>query len=187
MGLHRAWPDAEIVGVDIKPQLRYPFIFIQGDAMTFDLDGWHFIWASPVCKRYSQCTPPQYRKNHPDQIGPIRSRLKQSGIPYVIENVPSARRRLLNPIKLCGSMFGLGVKRHRFFESSFDIKPLACGNHYRPVLITGTHRRTYEPRFEYNVQQCRDASGISWMTRKELDEAIPPAYSEYIGLQYLNG
>ena len=54
------------------------------------------------------------------------------------------------------------------------------------MLITGTHRRTYEPRYEYTAQECRDASGLHWMTRREMDEAIPPAYSEFIGKAALN-
>lgn len=184
MGLHLAWPEAIIVGVDIKWQPNYcGHEFVQADAMTFPLRGFDFIWASPPCERYSQCTPKAYRDNHPDLIDPIRKRM--NGTPFVIENVASARRLLRNPMMLCGSMFGLGVKRHRYFESSYPIQQPICGSHYRPVLITGTHRRTYEPRYEYSVEQCRVASGVDWMTRVELDKAIPPAYSRYIAEQYL--
>jgi DNA (cytosine-5)-methyltransferase 1 len=191
MGLHRAWPDAEIVGVDIKPQPRYPFTFVQGDVMSYDLThaNFDFVWASPPCEHYSQCTPKAYRGNHADLIGPTRERLLDYGVPFVIENVPSARRELRDPIMLCGSMFSLQIRRHRFFElrgiPAGDI-PL-CAHIRSPVLITGTHRRTYEPRYEYTAEQCREASGLTWMTRKEMDKAIPPAYSEYIARQFTKG
>jgi DNA (cytosine-5)-methyltransferase 1 len=183
MGLHRAGFD--VIGVDIKPQPRYPFTFVRGDALNppFDLVRFDFVWASPPCQGYSQITPKRHRDKHPKSISEVRRMLSLADIPFVIENVPSAKWSLINPIKLCGSMFGLKVQRHRFFELSRHIPLLAptCQHNGAPVLITGTHRRTYEPRYEYPVQACRDAAGIQWMTRKELDEAIPPAYSEFIG------
>ena len=185
MGLHRAWPEAEIVGVDIAPQPRYPFIFIEADWRRTDPANFDFIWASPPCEHYSQCTPKAYRGFHEDFIAETRDFLIRAKRPFVIENVPSARKLLRNPIMLCGSMFGLGIRRHRFFElSGFTVMTPTCAHKKSPVLITGTHRRTYEPRYEYTVEQCRQASGIDWMTRKELDKAIPPAYSEYIARQF---
>lgn len=180
-GLQRA--GFHVTGVDNKLQPRYcGDRFILGDAMTVSLDGYDAFFASPVCKRYSQCTPPQHRAKWPDLIGPVRDRLLTTRKPFVIENVPSAKRRLINPILLCGSMFGLLVRRHRFFEvHGFSVPQMECDHIKSPVLITGTHRRTYEPRYEYTAQQCREASELFWMTRKEMDEAIPPAYSEFIG------
>ncbi len=188
-GLQRA--GFHVTGVDIKPQPHYcGDHFIQGDAVELAgiLDDYAFIWASPPCQHYSQCTPKAYRGNHPDMIGHVRDMLRSAsnrnprGVPYCIENVPSAAKHLQQPLMLCGSMFGLKIQRHRFFEVDgfFAFTP-QCRHTEPPVLITGTHRRTYEPRYEYTAQQCRDASGLHWMTRREMDEAIPPAYSEFIG------
>lgn len=200
MGYSRA--GFEVVGVDIRPQPRYPFEFHRLDAMdvlALMMDGlvpwgvsrtrtpFQAIHASPPCERFSQLTPKAFRDNHEDLIGVTRQALIAIGRPYVIENVPSAKRLLHQPMMLCGSMFGLGIRRHRFFETSFQLSSLVqgCNHQHAPVLISGTHRRTYEPRYEYSAAQCREASGIDWMTRCELDKAIPPAYTEYIGRQLL--
>lgn len=184
MGYHRA--GFEVVGVDIKPQKNFPFEFHQADAMTYPLEGFDVIHASPPCQRYSQCTPPQNRENHPDLINAIRERLLMNNRPFVIENVPGARSLLISPIMLCGTMFGLKIFRHRYFECSQAVKCLtySCNHHKLPVLITGTTRRK-TGRFEYSAQECRDASGLDWMTRKEMDQAIPPAYTEFIGKQLM--
>lgn len=190
MGLHRAGFD--VTGIDHRPMPRYPFAFIQADALRppVDLSAFDFIWASPPCQRYSQMTPKAHRGKHPDLIATTRRLLQASGVPFVIENVPSAARHLINPIMLCGSMFGLNLRRHRFFElGGFFLLVGSCIHAPGPVLITGTHRRTYEPRYEYSLADCKEASGIDWMTRAELDNAIPPAYAEFIGkavLQHLN-
>lgn len=215
-GLQRA--GFHVTGVDIKPQPRYcGDEFHQADALTFMLPcafvggscdqfpdvcdrcgshynnpcqhtGVEFIWASPPCEFGSQCTPKKYRGNHANLIGPTRERLKRTGLPYCIENVPSNRGLLINPFMLCGSQFGLKVRRHRFFEiSGFTINELfpPCDHSGRPVLITGTHRRTDEPRYEYTAQQCREAADLGWMRRIDIDKAIPPAYSEFIGRQVM--
>lgn len=182
MGLHRAGFD--VTGVDIRPQPRYPFRFVQADALRppFDLSRFDFIWASPPCQAYSQMTPRQYRLKHSALIADARKILIESGQPYAIENVPAAARWLINPTMLCGSMFGLKVRRHRFLElSNIYLLVPGCQHIAAPVLITGVHRRTYESRYEYPVEACRKAADIGWMTRKELDQAIPPAYSEFIG------
>src|SRR3990167_5757112 len=101
MGLHRAWPDAEIIGVDIKPMPRYPFTFIQADAMTFPLEGYDFIWASPPCQHYSALKTMTNARKHRDLVGAIRLRLKASGTSWTIENVFGAP--LEYPLMLCGS------------------------------------------------------------------------------------
>lgn len=185
MGLHRAWPDAEIIGVDIKPQPRYPFTFVLGDAMTFPLDGFDFVWASPMCQAHSK-TRKITGKTYPVQVGPIRARLEVIDSPWVIENVPGAK--LINPVLLCGTMFGLGVLRHRHFESTFAISQPVCGRHGG----TNSHRG-YSTGAEfvcvvghnYIMREGAVAMGIDWMkNRDELSEAIPPAYSEYIARQY---
>lgn len=173
----------EVVGVDINRQPHYPFEFHQADAMSFPLSGFDVIHASPPCQRYSILTAHWTRDTHPDLIAPVRERLKAAGAPYVIETVAGGRREMSEPLMLCGRMFGLGVERHRYFDISPRTLLLVpeCDHSEYPVLITGTHRRAGVKRTEYSVAECRAAAGISWMTRKEIDEAIPPAYTEFIG------
>lgn len=120
VGLYRAGFD--VVGVDIEPQPRYPFEFHQGDALEFPTDGFDLIWASPPCQRYSVYSRNMgYADRHPDLIDPTRAKLRASGAPYIIENVPGAPLR--DCIMLCGSMFDLDVRRHRLFECSSPIFP----------------------------------------------------------------
>ena len=191
MGYHRA--GFEVTGVDIKPQPRYPFEFIQGDALEYlAAHGAEYdvIHASPPCQRYSEQTMKKYRGNHPDLIAPVRELLKTAGKQYIIENVEAARSLLENPVMLCGTMFSMNMWRHRYFETSFHVGltvPCHHGVYPEPVLITGTTRRKPENggRFEYSAEQCRQESGLFWMTRTEMDEASPPAYTEWIGKQLL--
>jgi DNA (cytosine-5)-methyltransferase 1 len=180
MGYYRAGFD--VVGVDIKPQPHFPFEFHQADALAYPLEGFDAYHASPPCERYSRCTPREYRQNHPDHIAAIRRRLISTGKPYVIENVPDARRLLVNPLRLCGTMFGLPTQRHRYFETWPEIWALTvtCQHDKLPVVVTGTTRRK-TGRLEYSAAACYAAMQIDWMTRLELDKAIPPAYTEYIG------
>jgi DNA (cytosine-5)-methyltransferase 1 len=138
MGLHWAWPDAEIVGVDIEPQSRYPFDFVLADAMMFPLAGFDFIWASPPCQRFTLAGCVQ-RKNgieYPDLIDVTRRRLAASGIPWVIENVPGAPVRC--DFLLCGSQFGLPIVRHRLIECSFGagLTP-SCSHAIDVITICG--------------------------------------------------
>ena len=182
-GLHYAGFD--VVGVDIAPQPNYPFEFVQADAMTYPLDGFDFIWASPPCQVHSNAW--KIRGNdHPDLIPDIRARLRGGNAHYCIENVPGAP--LLNPVLLCGSMFGLKVYRHRIFEASFDI-PFRLCNHDRAQVKMG--RKVKEGDIIQvvghftNVPYGRRAMGIDWMNQRELAQAIPPAFSEFIA-QALN-
>lgn len=186
MGLYRA--GFEVVGVDIKPQPNYPFEFHQADALDFPTDGFDFIWASPPCQAYSVT-----RKiggtgdQHPELVEPVREKLIASGIPYVIENVPGAP--LLNPFVLCGTMFGLKVYRHRLFEASFFV--LVPAHH--PHVGSTNASRAYSSFADGAAIICVAgnnfrradgalAMGIDWeTTRAELAQAIPPAYSEFIG------
>jgi DNA (cytosine-5)-methyltransferase 1 len=190
MGLHRVWSEAEIIGVDIRPQPRYPFTFIKADAMTFSLDGFDFIWASPPCQGYSKTRKIMEGKGIPNPrahnlIPEVRERLVLSGVPWVIENVPGAPLR--DPVTLCGTMFGLRVLRHRRFESSFQIPQPQCRKHGG----TNSHRG-YSTGAEFvtvgghNFRRVEGAAAmdIDWMAnRAELSEAIPPAYSEFIARQ----
>lgn len=197
MGYHRA--GFHVTGVDINPQPRYPFTFIQADAMTYPLDGFDAIHASPPCQAYSVTRHAwNARKDHPDLLAPTRDRLLAAGIPWVIENVPGAPMDAL--VMLCGSSFGLGtgeyqLRRHRWFEPSpgwWLLSP-PC-QHNGPVIgIYGDHgrdRRRSSPRFGryFTMAERREAMGIDWMARDELGQAIPPDYTEYIGgylMEYL--
>lgn len=184
MGYRRA--GFQVVGVDHRPQKHYPFDFHQADALEYCAEHGHeydAIHASPPCQRYSVCTPLKYRAGHPDLIGVTRNALISSGVFYIIENVENARRLLINPVNLCGSMFGLRIWRHRFFETSFPVFQMLppCNHGFIPVLITGTTRRRGYARKDTPVAVRRIAIGIPWMTTTELDDAIPPAYTEWIG------
>ena len=210
MGYHRAgfeW----IVGVDIHPQPHYPFHFIQWDAMDLlkqlaeagkaytgdnnspanstlvwsieDFDAYH---ASPPCQAYTRLTPPEYRNDHPDLLNEVCEYMRKlywlRHKLVVIENVPDALFLLENPLMLCGTMFGLPTHRHRYFEIQPPYYPLLpkCARIYKPIVVSGTTRRK-TGRLEYPVSAVKEAMDIDWMTRTELDEAIPPAYTEYIG------
>ena len=117
MGLHRA--GFNVVGVDIDPQPRYPFEFYQADAVTFPLDGFDFIWASPPCQRFCALATREDLSGYPDLVDPIRQRLTAAGVPWCIENVVGAPIR--KDLILCGAMFGLRSYRHRHFELNFGV------------------------------------------------------------------
>jgi DNA (cytosine-5)-methyltransferase 1 len=195
----------DVVGVDIDPQPNYPFEFHQADAMTFPLDGFDAIHASPPCQAYSagknmwKGRLPDDR--HPDLVAATRERLLAAGVPYVMENVEGAP--LTNYIVLCGDMFGLGVRRHRLFETSFFIwNPPACRSSHPDFVVSvfggGALSRTPEGgttvhgtgnfmqrRVHVPHEVAKRAMGIDWMTRDELSQAIPPAYTRFIGDQLL--
>jgi DNA (cytosine-5)-methyltransferase 1 len=195
MGYHRAGFD-RIVGIDIELQKHYPFEFIQADALEYvEAYGQEFdyIHASPPCQLFSVCTPQQYKANHKDLITPLRPILRKVGKPYIIENVSGARHMLIDPIMLCGSSFGLKLWRHRYFEIwPNQIGPAPACRHDLvpiPILISGTTSRLCKNGVdqEYTLQQCKEASDIDWMTREEIDQAIPPAYTKWIGEYLLTG
>lgn len=185
MGIHRA--GFEVTGVDINPQPRYPFTFIQTDALTFPLDGFDFVWASPPCQAHSALRHLYPQKDYACFIEHTRTLLMQCGVSFIIENVPGAP--LCNPLQLCGSSFGLRVRRHRLFESNRFMLSIPCNHRERPIDVSGTGGRrinrkpddhggnTNKPR---NIQEARESMGIDWMTRKEISQAIPPAYSEFL-------
>jgi DNA (cytosine-5)-methyltransferase 1 len=179
----------DVVGVDINPQPKYPFSFFQSDALSFDLSGFDAVHASPPCQRYSNLTPEQSKKNHPDLISSVREKLVASGLPYIIENVAGAKRELLDPVMLCGSMFGLRTRRHRFFECSFAVvAPCVCDHSIMPLLVTTASKASRSLRHSLgikpkSVQNAVQAYGINWMNFSGLKEAIPPAYTEYLGKQ----
>ena len=185
MGYHRAGFD--VVGVDVKPQPRYPFEFRQADAMTFPLDGFDAIHASPPCQAFSIATRMQGNPaDHPDLLTPTRERLRQSRVPWVIENVQGAPLR--TDFKLCGCMFGLGVRRERWFETSWWAYDLRQPCHH-PEPVIGVYGysgpRPGSGRISGRLATWSKAMGIDWMEVLELAQAIPPAYTEYIGRQLI--
>jgi DNA (cytosine-5)-methyltransferase 1 len=182
MGLHRA--GFEVVGVDIVEQPSYPFEFISPNALFYPLKGFDLIWCSPPCQAF---TAYRRRKLHvrrvPNLIPQVRSRMPYN-TPYVIENVVGAPLR--NPTMLCGSMFGLDVRRHRLFETSFSLPQMKCRhNEQTPRFPPATNRKNLRKTVEIGVWKIplevqRRAMGIDWMSVRELSQAIPPAYSEWI-------
>lgn len=194
MGLHRA--GFEVVGVDIKPQPRYPFEFHQANALTFPLDGFDFIWASPPCQGYSAMRHAPGAKGAPLLIDQVRERMPREVL-WAIENVEEAKWAMRNPIALEGGMFGLGaqgcrLQRRRLFESNFTIPVPPIATDDRPVIgVYGGHARRRSAkaggRGTRDVWEgghkaaASEALGIDWMTLAEMSESIPPAYAEHIG------
>lgn len=191
MGYSRAGFD--VAGVDIRHQPRYPFDFIEGDALAYLARHGHefdAIAASPPCQKYSVQTK-QHRTGdaHPDLVAPTRDLLRVVGKPYVIENVPGAP--LERPILLCGSMFGwTRLRRHRLFESNVALLQLECRHGIQRDVVSvtgnsgGSSKRDGGARF-MDTDGWRELMGIDWMTGRELAEAIPPAYTEFIGKQLM--
>jgi DNA (cytosine-5)-methyltransferase 1 len=170
----------DVVGVDIEPQPRYPFDFIQADALDYlaqhgrDYD---FIHASPPCQKYTRARKLQGNEHH-DFIPDTRNLIQLTGKPFVIENVPGAPLR--NPVELCGTMFGLKTYRHRLFESNFLIKTPAHIDHEEPSVKMG--RPVKEGQFVHivghfsGVPLAREIMGMPWANQYGLAQAIPPAY-----------
>ncbi len=208
MGYYRA--GFEVVGVDIKPQPHFPFEFYQADALTYPLEGFDAYHASPPCQGYSimRNLPWWPGKEYNMLILPTKRLLEATGKPFVIENVMSARwgSKQLSKIGaethglqggwLCGLMFGLPFYRHRLFYTNWfwfqpghptHVKPLRRGNQFGPsggrlrdILDLnhqfGTMTLQHAPKSRFAV-----AMGIDWMNGEELSQAIPPAYTEYVG------
>ena len=188
MGYSRAGFD--VVGVDINPQPRYPFEFHQADAMTYPLDGFDVIHASPPCQAFTAYR----RKGHGvgdgylDLIAATRDRLR--GRVFAIETVAGAPLR--QPVQLCGSSFGLDVRRHRYFETSEPMLSPRCEHGWQlPRFPPATNRTNLRRTVEVGVWRIpletqRAAMGIDWMELTELSQAIPPAYTKYIGRQLID-
>ncbi len=188
VGYHRAGFD--VTGVDIKPQPRYPFTFVQADAMTFPLDGFDAIHASPPCHDHVRTFAAKDGTGW--MLGAARERLSSVAAPWVIENVPGAPMRA--DLRLCGCMFGLPLlARERWFETSWHAFKMRSPCHHpeRPVTVTGNGIPSgswYYGRvdgYEY-YRLSKEAMGISWMTKDGLRNAIPPAYTEHVGAQLLD-
>lgn len=210
-GLQRA--GFHVTGVDIEKQPRYAGdVFIQADALNsgLDLTTFDFIWASPPCQAHTALKVMYNAKEHADLIPQTRAMLIAAGAPYAIENVMGAPMK--DPIILCGTMFGLGVKdaelrRHRQFEASFPMLVPECNHGSQVIGIYGGHARNRKRTIgiygegardsrrkfdkghpDFTVEDARIAMDCPWMTIAELSQAIPPAYSEFIGraaIQYI--
>jgi DNA (cytosine-5)-methyltransferase 1 len=198
----------DVVGVDIDPQPRYPFEFHQADALEYVAEHWRefdAIHASPPCQVYSK-TAHLHDNKHPDLLAPTRAQLDATGLPYVIENVEGAP--LIDPLTLCGSEFGLraldvdglelALRRHRLFESNIWLMGAGGCEHDPTVQVAGSytagrhrtpeHRDNPERRGGYTpaLKVRAELLGIGWrMNEHELAQAIPPAYTEFIGGQLL--
>lgn len=192
----------EVTGVDIAPHPDYPFPMIVGDAMSVlacpaVLDGFDVIAGSPPCPFWSTITPDQSK--HTDLLTPVLTRLRASGRIYIIENVEGARRAMDHPVKVCGSAFGLKVRRHRYFETNVPMFQTPCDHatQGRPIGVYGDHPQDDE---EYRrpdgtrrgnkaktIEEAQEALGIDWMTTwDDLTDAIPPAFTEFLGHQLLD-
>ena len=216
VGYHRA--GFEVVGVDNRPMPRYPFEFHQADALEYLAEHYQefdIIHASPPCQKYSTMTKGRWQdrlESHPDLIAPTRILLRKSGKVYIIENVEGARVGLINPILLCGTMFGLRTKygsqlrRHRYFELSntFMLVPTCQHNKDSVIGVYGGGQNLARRRLAtigawghaggssnrdnligFGTDDRRAAMGIDWMVGDELSEAIPPVYTEWLGRRIL--
>lgn len=198
MAGYRAGGLNPLLGVDKDPQPRYPFNFLQGDAIAFVLENlelirslFGFIHASPPCQHDSDCQRIQ-GNDHPDLIGSTREALELTGLPYVIENVGGAEAKLKSPVELCGTMFGLHTYRHRYFEcgGGFSFRPPEHPPHLVDTVKMG---RPLKPGDFYHavghfsgVPYVREDMGVPWMSRDGISECIPPAYTEFIGRQVIS-
>ncbi len=198
MGYYRAGWD--VIGVDLHPQPDYPFEFIQMDALRYLSDPKDWLWdvdaihASPPCQASSALTKgTNAGRTYPQLIPATRDLLDKTGLPYIIENVAGAPIR--RDLMLCGEMFGLGVIRHRYFESNIPLTQPAHQPHRGRVAgmrhgewFTGPYYAVYgEGGGKGTVPEWQQAMGIDWTSnRKSIAEAIPPAFTEFIGAQLLD-
>ncbi|MGW3416639.1 class I SAM-dependent methyltransferase [Streptomyces phaeochromogenes] len=194
-GAARGYADAgfDVTGVDKDPQPRYPFRFVQADAIAFVLEhGTEFdlIHASPPCQHDTDCQRIQ-GNDHPDLIAPTRAALETTGRPWVIENVGGAAPKLNDPVMLCGPMFALETYRHRFFETGggFHLQQPGHPLHLVPQAKMGRpvppgHYGQYVGNFS-GVPLARRVMNVPWMSRDGIRECIPPAYAEWIGHAFL--
>lgn len=198
-GASRGYVDAgfDVVGVDIDPQPRYPFKFHKADAREFfanhahEFQAWH---ASPPCQAHTNAQKIQGRY-HLDLIPPTRRMFEEANnyrarngataVPYVIENVPGSP--LIDPVELCGEMFGLETYRHRLFETNWGLTPPEHPKHEKRTTKMG--RAPVDGEYMHvvgnfsGVDKGREVMGMPWANRDGLREAIPPAYTEFIGQQ----
>ena len=183
----------EVFGVDIVNQPHYPFSMYIEDVLTWDDWDYDAIHISPPCQRWTQMNPTTNHL-HPDLYTPMLSVLRETGLPYVIENVPTSPIR--PNLVLCGTQFGLGtldgkkeLRRHRHFETNFRIaSPVRPCNHVLPPVWAAGHNPNQQYVDRYGpcpIEERREGMGIDWMNRDEIAEAVPPAFTKHIGEQLL--
>lgn len=187
----------DITGVDISPQPRYPFKFIQADALQYLADNggkYDIVHASPPCQAFSNTRYLKNARGGPNLIDATRELLLEMRMPYIIENVPGAP--LIHPVMLCGLMFKLRVLRHRLFETY----PTILGPYHppHPGWVRARRKLAEYSSFRngmtvitacgssFSTTDASIAMGIDWMTKRELAQAIPPAYTKYIGHLMIN-
>ena len=195
----------DVIGADLVFQRRYPYELIVGDALAMDpawiAANFDAVHASPDCQGYTVLRHAPGAVGKPQTIAAFRALLVATGLPYVIENVEAAAWAMVDPLTLCGSMFGLGAQgcqlhRHRLFESNIVLTPPGGCQHASPVIgVYGGHARiraaSHGGRTTRDVWQgghkaaASQAMGIDWMTLDELSNAIPPAFTHHLGLQLL--
>lgn len=186
MGYHRA--GFEVVGVDNRPQPRYPFEFIQADGLGFPLDGFDAIHAAPMWLQYAR-TGNAHHVARPDEVTAIAERLRAAGSPYVCES--GSNGPLLDTVMICGASLGLQIVRHMFFETNVPLLVPPCA-HPRNGTVTGAlvaygahsvsrarYGRAIPPR--RTMREWVAAAELGWMTQAEASLASPPAYTEHIG------
>lgn len=187
VGYHRAGFD--VVGVDHIHNNGYPFFQIQADVVEF-LDRYLFeempfaaVHASPPCQKFTNLARGTNANSdtYEDMIPVTRAMLQVVNVPWVIENVVNAPLR--TDVMLCGSMFGLGVRRHRIFElSGFEAEPPGVCDHTSSTVGVFGDFQSYNQ----SLEQAQEAMGVDWMSAAEIVEAIPPAYTEWLGGQMLS-
>lgn len=194
MGYHRAGFD--VVGVDIKRQRHYPFPFVQADALTFDVSGFQAVHASPPCQDHSDLSGQHGPHGTGWMLAASVAKLQESGLPWVCENVVGRDVTMAGWwFELCGSSFGLGVRRHRRFGSSMLMLAPGCRHDLQPnpMDVTGGGGPSYTERTDGgggrsrkgSLAEASEAMGIDWMSRREISQAVPPAYTEWIGANLL--
>jgi DNA (cytosine-5)-methyltransferase 1 len=195
MGYSRA--GFEVVGVDIEPQMNYPWEFVQDDAtrqpfVALAAKDFDAIHASPPCQAFTAYRRSGNVGSYPDLIARTRELLKATGLPYVIENVEGAP--LENPVRICGTGLGNDLQRHRLFETNFPLMGVPCahGRNAPNRFIGGRSRERGGPRvlarntievgrWNQDFESQQRAMGVNWMTLEELSEAIPPSYTDHVG------
>ncbi|WP_329176067.1 SAM-dependent methyltransferase [Streptomyces decoyicus] len=190
-GAAKGYADAgfDVTGVDLNPQPRYPYRFVQADAIAFVLEHgaeFDFIHGSPPCQHDSECQRIQ-ANDHPDLIAPTRTGLEATGRPWVLENVRGAVPKLHEPVMLCGQMLGLANYRHRYFETGGGFTLVQPGHpaHLVPQAKMGRPVPPgYYGQFVGNfsgVPLAREVLGVPWMNRDGIRECVPPAYTQHVG------
>ena len=203
MGYYRA--GFEVTGVDISPQPFYPFEFHQADAMTWPLEGFDAIHASPPCE-FATTMNVRWRlrggtvaDGHLNLLTPTLDRLRGLPVPWIIENVTGAKRFMRPTLMLHGGMFGLGVHRPRWFESNILVMVPHMPPTARPVGVYGGHPQNHystrqngdmkgrrsEFRRARSIDEARELMGMPWADWDGCRKAIPPAYTECIGRQLI--